>query len=159
MSELTLHSPVSDQEWERYFDLRWRVLRAPWSQPRGSERDDLEGSSFHAALWDDEGRPAAVGRLQMNTPFEAQVRFMAVDPAWARRGLGSRILAALEAQASELGASEVILNARAEAQPFYARHGYRRTGPAATLFGSIPHDAMAKCIAPANTTPRRAETD
>jgi GNAT superfamily N-acetyltransferase len=95
----------------------------------------------------------------MNTPFQAQVRFMAVDPAWIRQGLGSRILTALEAQARELGACEVVLNARAEAQPFYARHGYRRTGPAATLFGSIPHEAMAKFIAPVKSTPRTAKTD
>ncbi len=71
----------------------------------------------------------------MNSPMQAQIRFMAVDPAWARQGLGSRILIALEAKAAELGAAEVVLNARVEAQPFYFRNGYSRTGPAGICLG------------------------
>jgi len=34
--------PETAVDRERYFDLRWRVLREPWQQPRGSERDDRE---------------------------------------------------------------------------------------------------------------------
>jgi GNAT superfamily N-acetyltransferase len=146
MSEFVERSPASDEEWERYYDLRWRVLREPWAQPRGSERDNLEADSFHAALWDQTGAPAAVGRLHLNSPAQAQVRYMAVDPKAARRGLGSRILAALEARAAELGATEIVLNARTEAQPFYVRHRYRVVGPAETMFGVILHDRMAKSI-------------
>ncbi|MEJ2362384.1 MAG: thioesterase, partial [Gammaproteobacteria bacterium] len=40
----TYKSPQTKQEWQAYFDLRWRILRAPWQQARGSERDDLEAS-------------------------------------------------------------------------------------------------------------------
>ena len=39
--EFALAEPRTTQEWESYFDLRWRVLREPWGQARGSERDDL----------------------------------------------------------------------------------------------------------------------
>jgi len=144
--DLAMRSPASDLDWERYYDLRWRVLREPWQQPRGSERDDRESDAFHLALWDRGGTPVAVGRVQMNSPKQAQVRCRAVDPAWARQGLGGRILIALAADAAELGAAEVVLNARVEAQPFYLHNGYSRTGPAGTLFGSIPHDAMMKTL-------------
>ena len=146
MIELEIRSPASEAEWERYYDIRWRVLRDPWRQPRGSEQDHREADSFHLAAWDRSGIPVAVGRVQMNSVSQAQVRFMAVDPAWARQGLGSQILLALEAKAAEMGAAEVVLNARADAQPFYRRHGYCRTGPAGTLFGKIPHDAMLKSL-------------
>ncbi|MEP6957026.1 MAG: GNAT family N-acetyltransferase [Chthoniobacterales bacterium] len=147
MIEVKLRSPASPEDWERYYDLRWRVLRAPWSQPRGSERDDSETESFHVALWNDIGAPVAAGRLHLNSAVEAQIRYMTVDPCWARQGLGGRILEALEEKATVLGATRVMLNARLEAQPFYKKHGYLRTGPAGTLFGSIPHDAMAKTLA------------
>jgi N-acetylglutamate synthase-like GNAT family acetyltransferase len=88
-----------------------------------------------------------VGRLHLNSPNQAQVRYMAVDPALAGRGLGSQILKALERRAAELSVAEVVLNSRAEAEPFYILHGYRRAGPAPTMFGVIPHYAMAKTLA------------
>lgn len=32
--KLILRSPASPSDWDIYFDLRWRILRAPWGQPR-----------------------------------------------------------------------------------------------------------------------------
>ena len=143
---LTLRAPAAPDEWDRYFDLRWRVLRAPWDQLRGSERDNLERDSVHLALWDQDGVPLAVGRVHLNSATEAQVRFMAVEPPFSGRGLGGRILGALENRARELGAVIVVLNARAEAEPFYVRHGYARSGAADTLFGEILHFRMRKAL-------------
>ena len=72
---------------------------------------------------------------------------MAVDPAWKRRGLGSRILAELEMQAVAMGAQTVVLNSRQEAQEFYRRHGYELAGEAHTLFGAVPHVRLRKVLA------------
>jgi hypothetical protein len=33
---LILQSPKSPDEWDAYFDLRWRILRQPWDQARWS---------------------------------------------------------------------------------------------------------------------------
>lgn len=140
-------SPESPGEWRRYYDLRWRVLREPWGQPLGSERDELDPESIHVALWDGE-LAAAGGRLHFNSPGEAQVRYMAVDPKWQGKGLGSRILGLLEARALAAGAHSVVLNAREEAAGFYLRHGYQVTGSAGLLFGSIPHLRMKKSLPP-----------
>src|SRR5450432_2016385 len=85
-------APGNAAEWEAYFDLRWRVLRAHWNQPRGSEKDDRESDSEHLMIPDADGQPLAVGRLHFNTLTEAQVRFMAVSPEVQGRGLGSSIL-------------------------------------------------------------------
>src|SRR5437764_2153978 len=85
---LPLVSPQSQGEWDGYFDLRWRVLRAPWQQPRGSEKDDIEAESQHLMIAGKDSRPLAIGRLHFNTPAEAQVRFMAVDPSAQGHGLG-----------------------------------------------------------------------
>src|SRR5437667_6156018 len=92
---LILRSPMSPDEWDAYFDLRWRILCQPWGQPRGSERDSLDDSAVHLLLLDSARKPLACGRLHFNAPDEAQVRFMAVDEnAWSRlreshsRGIG-----------------------------------------------------------------------
>ena len=143
---LQLRPPSSADEWDRYFDLRWRVLRAPWRQPRGSERDDREDNSRHLALWREDGQPVAVGRLHLVTPAEAQVRYMAVEPNCSSRGFGGQILSGLENAARELGAIDVILNSRESARAFYERHGYLAVGPAETMFGEIAHVRMRKRI-------------
>ena len=136
--------PQSDEDWKRYFDLRWRVLRAAWQQPRGSERDDREDESIHLMVRGANGDSLAIGRLHLNSPTEAQVRFMAVDPGAQGRGLGSLVLRGLEQRARDAGARTIVLNARESAQRFYDQHGYRVEGPAAQLFGGVDHLRMRK---------------
>ena len=98
--DFILTEPKSEADWKSYFDLRWRVLRAPWNQPRGSERDDQEDESIHLMVCDRDHRALAVGRLHFRSPAEAQVRYMAVDEAFAGRGLGGKVLEELERRAA-----------------------------------------------------------
>ncbi len=152
------HDPASDQqtprapqnsvEWEDYFDLRWRILRAPWDQPRGSEKDDREETSQHLMIAGPDAKPIAVGRLHFNSASEAQVRFMAVAPEFQGRGLGGAILEEFETRARRAGASSIVLNARDDAQRFYARHGFVVTGPAETIFSAVKHVRMRKTLQP-----------
>jgi GNAT superfamily N-acetyltransferase len=137
-------APATDAEWERYFGLRWRVLRAPWEQPPGSERDELEDHSVHRALWDNAGNAVAVGRLHLNSPAEAQIRYMAVEPGRHGQGFGTLILRSLEDEARRLGVGVIVLNARDAAAPFYSNYGYEAIGPAQTLFGQVQHTRMMK---------------
>ena len=141
---MEVRPPSRPDEWERYYELRWRVLRAPWKQPRGSERDDQDRDSRHLALWAESGSPRAVGRIHLNSPAEAQVRYMAVEPGSEGRGYGAQVLAGLENAARELGASRIVLNARERAETFYARHGYAVAGAADTMFGEVRHIRMEK---------------
>ena len=143
--------PRSTQEWEQYFDLRWRVLRAPWQQPRGSEKDDREADSQHLMIAGPDSRPLAIGRLHFNSPEEAQVRFMAVEPEAQGRGLGGMILKELEQRAQVAGAKAIVLNARQDAQRFYARHGFAVVGPAPTIFETVRHVRMRKDLAAAGS--------
>jgi predicted GNAT family N-acyltransferase len=141
---LKLIEPCTEADWAAYFDLRWRILRAPWQQPRGSERDDSDSSSYHLMFRDPDGLAAAVGRFHLNSALEGQVRYMAVADSWRGKGLGGRILQGLEAFASSKAIKEVVLNAREQAVPFYIRYGYRVEGPADTLFGEVRHVRMRK---------------
>lgn len=137
-------APETKSQWDDYFDLRWRVLRAPWQQPRGSEKDDREASSEHLMVVGDDWRPLGVGRLHFNSPAEAQIRFMAVEPTAQGRGLGSSILRAFERSARDSGATSIVLNAREDVQLFYQKHGFVVVGPAPTMFGVVKHVRMKK---------------
>jgi predicted GNAT family N-acyltransferase len=138
--------PVSPGDLEQYYELRWKILRAPWNQPRGSERDSGDADSTHLMMIDDRHVAAAVGRLHFNSTREAQVRYMAVAVEQQRRGFGSRMLQALEQQAVTLGAACIVLDARETALGFYARHGYAAEGPGHVLYNYISHIRMRKTL-------------
>jgi GNAT superfamily N-acetyltransferase len=147
IADLVLLEPSTPAELDTYYDLRWRVLRRPWDQPRGSERDDLDPASYKLMFKTPIGQAVAVGRLHFNSPEEAQVRYMAVDPDWDRSGLGSRILQGLEAEARKRGAQTMILNSRDQAIGFYEKHGYALSGQAGGLFGGrVQHVRMSKAL-------------
>ena len=151
-------SPRSTADWDNYFGLRWRILRAPWQQPLGSEKDDREADAEHFMIIGDDGRPLAVGRLHFNTPTEAQVRFMAVDSEAQGHGLGSIILQECERKARSAGATSIVLNAREEVQGFYEKHGFAVVGPAPTLFDAVKHVRMRKQLSQAAGASRGLRT-
>ncbi len=143
---LFLAQPTTETDWKDYFDLRWRVLREPWNQPPGSERDDLDGQSFHLMVRNASGAAVAVGRIHLNSPDEAQIRYMAVAPGWQAQGHGGRILDGLEKHARAQSVTQIVLNARDEASNFYRKHGYQVEGPGETLFGEVRHLRMRKVL-------------
>ncbi|MCK5335400.1 MAG: GNAT family N-acetyltransferase, partial [Gammaproteobacteria bacterium] len=143
MPDYTIRSPESDDEWNQYFDLRWQVLRKPWQQPRGSEKDELEENSIHRLAIIDQ-QVVAVGRLHFISQHEVQIRYMAVTTEFQRQGFGDKILQALEAAALKRKIKVISLNARENAIPFYKKNHYKITGPSHTLYNEIKHVKMKK---------------
>ena len=141
--------PSTTKEYQRYYELRWKILRAPWNQPRGSEQDDLEQSSHHLMVIDSHPAVIGVGRLQFNTIQEAQIRYMAIDIEQQHKGTGTLLLHALEDRAIEPGATRMVLAAREHALGFYQKQGYELEGPGHVLFNTIPHVKMSKRLMPA----------
>ncbi len=140
---MQIREPRTKNEFQKYYDFRWRTLRKPWKQPKGSEKDELEGQSIHLMACE-RGELIGVGRVHFNSPKEAQIRYMVVGEGYQRKGIGTAILKELEKRAKEKGAHYIVLNARKNAVDFYKKHGYRIIGKAHTLFGTIPHYKMRK---------------
>ena len=138
--------PVTAEEFDQYYALRWKLLLAPWKQARGSERDADDETSTHLMALDDNNTLIGVGRLHFNSIREAQIRFMAVDIPEQRKGIGTRLLKALEGRAFEHGASSITLDARETAMGFYHKQGYSHQGPGHMLFNSIAHVKMTKVL-------------
>ena len=108
---------------EGYYELRWRILRAPCAIR--SDRDETDDSSTHRMVCQPDGKVLAVGRLHQVDEDTAQIRYMAVESGYERRGYGTLVLTALEQAATEIGIEKIILHARERAVPFYQHHGYR----------------------------------
>lgn len=147
MTSWQLSTPQSPQQWQDYYQLRYLVLRQPWGQPEGSERDELEAQSYHAMV-EQAGQVVAVGRIHRLADGRAQVRYMAVAPHTRGSGFGAVVLADLERQAVQWGCTAIVLNAREQAIGFYQKANYQLGDVLEPLFG-IPHQQMTKrlCIA------------
>ena len=140
---IEVREPRTQDEVDAYYDLRWRILREPWTQARESGRDEHESEAVHLSAWAGE-KLVGVGRVHLRTPAEAQIRYMAVEDGYAGQGIGSLILAGLEERASQMGAACIVLNARDNALRFYRKHGYCLLDPSGKLFNSIEHWWMKK---------------
>ena len=140
----TVRQPETKTEFKDYYHLRWKLLRAAWHQPEGSEFDDIETSCFHVIAIDTEDTIIGVARLQFNSESEAQIRYMAVSPAFERNGIGHSMICYMEDLAMRTGHHNMILNARESAVGFYKKLGYEVTGKSYLLFDEIQHYKMQK---------------
>lgn len=138
-----IKQPESPDEFKQYYDLRWRILRAPWGEPEGSEVDEIEEQCFHIMVSND-GKAVGVGRLQFNSAVEAQIRYMAVEKAYEGNGIGRMIVNTLEQEARNKNMCTVILDAREPAVGFYQTLGYTIDKKSYVLFNEIQHFRMVK---------------
>ncbi len=140
---MIIKSPQTRKEFFDYYDLRWRILRAPWNQPKGSEQDELEGLAIHIIAVEND-KIVGCGRAHFNSDEEAQIRYMAVENEWQGKGVGKLILDELEKRVVEKGAKKIILHARESVVKFYEKNGYIIIRESHTLFGEIKHFLMIK---------------
>ncbi len=132
------------QEIEAIIDLRYKILRQPWDQPRDTGTDNIEESSINAFIKDTGGTVVACGRLQENENKIGQIRFMAVDGSQQGKGLGKKIVDFLELEGKTLGLKKIELQARENALEFYKNCGYSIKEKSFLLWGIIQHYLMEK---------------
>ena len=140
---MEIREPRTKEEWDTYYHLRWKVLRQPWNQPLGTERDTLEDQAKHFAAFE-EANIIGVGRLDHVDFGVCQIRFMAVQPTYQSNGIGANLMNTMETKAWNSGATEIILHAREHALGFYEKLGYVCIEPSHLLFGEIQHFLMKK---------------
>jgi ribosomal protein S18 acetylase RimI-like enzyme len=143
LKSIMIKRPNSPEEWDLYFNLRYEVLRAPWNQPRGTERNEGDETAEHFAFFE-EDEIIGVGRLDFTPNHGSQIRFMAVDNRYQGRGIGRQLMEHMEGIARNKGCKETILHAREIALPFYEKLGYSITEKSHLLFGEIQHFLMTK---------------
>jgi ribosomal protein S18 acetylase RimI-like enzyme len=143
---MIVRPPQTAEEFERYRDLRWRILRAPWNQPRITAQDDLDSDDFPIMVCEVDGIPIGVGRAHFVSENEAQIRSISVEPEWEGKGIGSIVLKELEKIVIAKGATRIIIHSRNSAIEFYKKNGYKEVELSYTLFGEIEHTLMEKFI-------------
>ncbi|HEX8957318.1 MAG TPA: GNAT family N-acetyltransferase [Burkholderiaceae bacterium] len=119
--------------------IRYAVFVIEQKIPVELEWDDMDAVSLHAVAYDENGISMGTGRLLP----DGHVGRMAVKKNARGFGVGGALLDALVELARQRGDKRVVLNAQVVAEPFYAAHGFVRSGPE-FLDAGIPHIEMAK---------------
>ena len=138
-------SPKTEDEFYKYYLLRYNILRKPWKKHPGSEKEESDKNSIHRMLIDSKnGNALAVGRLHFNSNDEGQIRYMAVDNDAQGRGFGTQMIVELESIARKESIKWIVLQARENAVPFYKNNGYEIVKKTHLLFNEIQHWLMKK---------------
>ncbi len=141
-----LIEPKTPAELDKYYQLRWEVLRRDWNRPKGSEKDEGEENAAHAMIVNENHEAIAVCRLQFIDKATGQIRSMGVKEEYRTKGFGAVIISYLEASAKAEGLNKIFLDARENAVAFYQKMGYQTTEKSYLLFGTIQHYRMEKMI-------------
>ena len=141
-----IQQPSTEEEFKHYYHLRWKMLRAPWGQPEGSEVDDIEDQCFHVMACTPTNEVIGVARLQFNSKTEAQIRYMAIAENFERKGIGRELVNALEQRAKKASYKTITLDAREPAIGFYKKLEYKIIKKSYLLFDVIQHYQMKKEI-------------
>tara|TARA_Y100000768_G_scaffold385830_1_gene372816 strand:- start:1793 stop:2227 length:435 start_codon:yes stop_codon:yes gene_type:complete len=139
-----IREPKTLKEWEDYYNLRWEILRSPLNLGKGSEKDDLEDSAIHRAIFENE-KVIGIGRLHFIDKETAQIRYMAVLEECRGKGLGRMIVEEFAQISEKNKIFKIILYARESVIEFYKKLGFETIKKAHRL-ESIQHFLMERKI-------------
>ena len=145
MNNILFKTPSSPEEFKNYDLFRWEILRKPIGKSIESLKDEYEDSSYHLIGVID-NKIIACGRLHFNNPYEAQIRYMAIDEHFQRKGVGVKVIELLEAEAKKKQINKIVLNARNHVIEFYKKSGYKAVRKYKGSDTGIPHTTMEKIL-------------
>ena len=145
MNNILFKTPSNSEEFKNYDLFRWEILRKPIGKSIESLKDEYEDSSYHLIGVID-NKIIACGRLHFNNAYEAQIRYMAIDEHYQRRGIGVKVIELLEAEAKKKQINKIVLNARNHVIEFYKKSGYKAVRKYEGSDTGIPHTTMEKIL-------------
>lgn len=105
--------------------------------PADLEWDGIDADCVHALAIGPDGQAIGTGRLLP----DGHIGRMAVLREWRNKGVGTRLMGILMAEARRRNYPRLVLNAQVSALPFYARFGFAARGDEFIEAG-IPHLEM-----------------
>lgn len=146
---IVIKSPHTKEEFKKYYELRYVMLRKGLGLHRGSEKDDYEPISEHFIAVDDAtGEIVGAIKLFEREPGVAQFSHIAVAEAYQRRGVGRMLVDFVENKAHEEGYKIIGSVTRVTAADFYTKCGYVVKGYSTPLTERVPTFWVEKILEP-----------
>jgi predicted N-acetyltransferase YhbS len=134
---IIIKNPKTREEFKAYYALRFHVLREPWGQAKGTEKDDYEPISDHFMAVDDKnGEIVGAVKLVEKEPGVGQFSQMAVAPSRQRQGIGKLLIETVENAARSHGYKTIGIFTHLISTGFYAKFGYVTRGIPTHFFGT-----------------------
>jgi len=130
---------------ERCYELRHQVFDLEQHIPRPLDRDPHDHNANHVLCLDEQGRCVGTGRLVRVDARSALIGRMATAPEQRGKGIGAKVLEALERMAALRGIGELVVHSQLPALPFYLHRGYLPEG-AEYLDSGVPHVLVRKVL-------------
>jgi len=142
---------VNEAQLRDCLSIRRQVFIEEQRVPEELEIDEFDqpDRAVHVLLYDDAGAPVATARFRPYDPGDghtAKVQRVAVLAHLRGRGLGRRVMQAVEELVREAGFREIVLDAQLHAERFYQKLGYRRASDDVFDDAGIPHVRMRKSL-------------
>ncbi len=142
---IEIKSPQTREDFKEYYALRYRMLRKPWGQAKGTEKDDYEPISQHFMAVDDQsGKIVGVIKLMEKEPGVGWFSHLAVDEKFQRKGIGKMLVETVERVGREKGYAIIGCMSRLNTTAYFERFGYHIAGLPAHYFGTIQVAWMEK---------------
>ncbi|NJO47032.1 MAG: GNAT family N-acetyltransferase [Oscillatoriales cyanobacterium RM2_1_1] len=131
-----------ESEREELFKHRWLVLRKPLGMPQGTEQDQYDADPrvdqavaiYHQHI-------VGSARLRSLSPILGSIAYVAVLPAYQRRGIGTALMHFLIELGQQKHYQQLRLMSRTDSLDFYRTLGFNPAGEPVTVHG-IPHQFM-----------------
>jgi ribosomal-protein-alanine N-acetyltransferase len=144
MAELEVHLvPLRRRHLRSVLRIEAQVYPRPWSLPLFMSELNLRGSRHYVAARIG-GVVVGYGGLMFSAD-EAHVTTIAVDPAWHRHQVGTRLMLNLARSSIVRGARHLTLEVRvsnAAAQAMYRRFGFETAGVRKNYYAETNEDAL-----------------
>jgi N-acetylglutamate synthase-like GNAT family acetyltransferase len=134
---ITIKVPKTREDFKAYYELRYRVLRAPWGQPKDTEKDDYEPISQHfMAIDETNGKVVGVIKMFEKSEGVGWVSHLAIDPGYQKKGVGKLLMDTVEHAAREKGYHVIGCMSRLNTTAYFERMGFVTAGLPTQYFGT-----------------------
>lgn len=126
--------------------IRHEVFVLGQGVPPEIEVDGYDPRCVHFLAWEGQ-ETIGTARLRILRDGAAKAERVAVRPGYQGKGVGGKLMGAIEQEAARRGHTELLVNAQVHVLPFYELMGYIVEGQPFTE-ASIPHRHMRKQLTP-----------
>ena len=126
------------------FAVRREVFIEEQGVSEDEEMDGRDDEATHFVAYED-GRPVGCARVRVPEADVGKVERVAVRETAREQGVGTAVMEAVEAWATDRGLSVLKVNAQTRVETFYGRLGYETTSDVFQEAG-IDHVAMRKRV-------------
>lgn len=134
----------TEEEFQMAFCIRKKVFVEEQGVTVSEEIDGYEAQAQHIVVYE-EHLPIGAARLRVVAEGTVKFERICILSSYRQKGIGNKLVRFLEQTAQNENLSHITLSAQLQAEKFYEKLGYQRTGGVFSEAG-IKHVTMVKDI-------------